>query len=91
MARRSAVTMKIRFCSIGSLTTFLGVLSVICMGSSLFTGCTSGSGSGSAPPVDEKALKAQYQAEAEKQINEKNADEVLSDLEKEIDADSSQE
>ncbi len=91
MKRRSAVKAKIHYHSLARLAASLGILAAIGLGSSLLGGCTSDNGGASAPAVDEKALKAQYEAEAEKQIDEKNAEAVLGDLEKEIDSDASQE
>ncbi len=85
------MTTKVHVRSRRGLAALLGMLAAIGLGSSLFTGCTSDSGGGSAPPADEKALKAQYQAEADKQINEKNADQVLDQLEKDVDSDTAQE
>ncbi len=91
MKRRSPVKANMIFNSLGRLAALLGILAMIGLGSHLLTGCSSDSGTESTPPVDEKALKAEYQAEAEKQINEKNADKALGDLEKEIDSDTSEE
>ena len=82
---------KVRIHPLESLAALLGILGLIGLGSTLLGGCTSDSGGSSAPAVDEKALKAKYEAEAEKQIDEKNADAVLGDLEKEIDSDAAQE
>ena len=82
---------KIRIHPLGSLAALLGILAVIGLGSIMLGGCTSNNGGNSSPAVDEKALKAQYEMEAEKQIDEKNADAVLDDLEKEIESDASEE
>lgn len=47
-----------------------------------------GEGSSTAPaPVDESALKAEYEAAAEQNITEENAEDVLEQLEKELEAD----
>lgn len=75
--------------SLRGLTTLLGILAMVGLGSALLTGCPSGEES--APPIDEKALKAQSEADAAKQIDEKNADTVLKDLEKEIESDTATE
>ncbi len=75
--------------SLGGAAALLATLATIGLGSSLLVGC--GSDAGGAPAQDEKALKAQYQAEAEKSIDEKNADTKLGDLEMEIDSDAAQE
>jgi hypothetical protein len=91
MKRRSSVKAKIRIHPLESLAAFLGILAVIGLGSTLLGGCTSDGGGNSTPGVDEKALKAKYEAEAEKQIDEKNADAVLGDLEKEIESDAAEE
>ncbi len=70
------------------LAALIAAVSAIGLGSSLLTGCTSDS---SAPPQDEKALQAQYQADAEKEIDETNADTAMNDLEDEINGDAAEE
>jgi hypothetical protein len=74
------------FRSLRGPITLLGGIAMISLGSTLLTGCPS-SETSSTPPVDEKAIKAQAETDAAKQIDEKNADTVMKDLEKEINSD----